>query len=480
MEIQQANQSQKTDADSNLETKLDPNLDIPFNSDAEDSVIGGLILNNEALDSVAQILDESDFYQHTNGMIFSIMSKLSDAAKPFDILILVEYLRKNSLLEKIGGEDYFTRVAAKTPTVTNIYNYAKMVKEHSIRRKLIKASTSIADRSYRPKGRDADELLDLAESDIFAVAQNRTKEDRVLDMSKLLMSAMETLEELSSLKGQLSGIATGFTDLDKLTSGLQRSDLIILAGRPSMGKTSLAMNIVENVLQRQRAEDGLVLVFSLEMPSEQLMLRMLASVGGVDQTRIRKGELDEDDWNGILKATQILQNKKFFIDDSAGLTPNDIKATARRLVKQKGAIDLIMIDYLQLMRTAGVSENRTNEISEISRSLKAIAKEFNCPVIALSQLNRALENRSGKDKRPIMSDLRESGAIEQDADVIAFVYRDEVYHKDDPSNKGQAELIIGKQRNGPIGTVHLSFRSEHTRFYNVDNSGKYDDLYLEN
>lgn len=451
-------------------------LDIPYNADAEDSVIGGLILSNDSFDAVAQILEASDFYQSKNNLIFSIMNRLSEEAKPFELLVLIEELRKNSILEKIGGEDHLAQIAAKTPTVANLLEYAKLVKENSIKRKLIKAATSISNRSYTPKGRNADELLDLAEADIFAIAQNRTKEDRVMDMPKLLTQAMVSLEQLATLKGKLSGIATGYSQLDELTSGLQRSDLIILAGRPSMGKTSLAMNIVENILTKQSSDDGLILVFSMEMPSEQLMMRMLASVGMVDQTKIRKGELNEDDWNGILKATKLLQNKKFFIDDTPNLTPNDAKATARRLTKQWGKIDLIVLDYLQLMHIAGASENRTNEISEISRSLKAMAKEFNCPVVALSQLNRSLENRSGKDKRPIMSDLRESGAIEQDADVIAFVYRDEVYHKEDPANKGLAELIIGKQRNGPIGTVHLKFISKFTRFYSLELGSKYDDL----
>lgn len=478
MNSEQDQQKLETKKPQNTQDQLEK-LDIPFNSSAENSVIGGLILNNEAFDSVNQILDETDFYQKNNGLIFSTMNKLSNKAEPFDVLILVEELRKNSLLERIGGQEYLIEVAASTPTVTNLYKYAKTVKEHSIRRKLINASTQIADRSYRPKGRDADALLDLAEADIFAVAQNRTKEDRVLDMSKLLLKTMETIDELAKLKGNLSGLSTGFIDFDELTSGLQKSDLIILAGRPSMGKTSLAMNIVENVLQKQTQDDGLVLVFSLEMPSEQLMMRMLASVGKINQTKIRKGDLDEDDWGGLVMASQILQNKKFFIDDTPGLTPNDAKATARRLAKQWGNIDLIVLDYLQLMNTGGNSENRTAEISEISRSLKAMAKEFDCPLIALSQLNRALENRSGKDKRPIMSDLRESGAIEQDADVIAFVYRDEVYHKEDPSNKGLAELIIGKQRNGPIGTVNLKFKSEHTRFYNLASADRYADLHLD-
>jgi replicative DNA helicase len=353
-------------------------------------------------------------------------------------------------------------LAKNTPSVANIKAYAQIIRERATLRQLISISNDIADSAYSPQGKSGSDILDEAERKIFQIAEARPKTGGPVGLNQLLANVIDTIDTLFNSDEAITGISTGFTDLDEKTSGLQPADLIIVAGRPSMGKTTFAMNLVENALMRSEKS---ILVFSLEMPAESLVMRMLSSLGRIDQTKVRSGRLDEDDWPRLTSAVNLLQERKLFIDDSAGISPSDMRARTRRLAREHGEIGLIMVDYLQLMQIGGSGgENRTNEISEISRSLKALAKEFNCPVVALSQLNRSLEQRP--NKRPINSDLRESGAIEQDADVIMFVYRDEVYHPE-TEYKGVAEVIIGKQRNGPIGTVRLAFQGKYTRFDNL-------------
>jgi replicative DNA helicase len=339
--------------------------------------------------------------------------------------------------------------------------YARIVREHATLRQLIGAANRIAEASFATEGRTSQEILDLAENEVFRIAEGRLKDSGPQSLVPLLQAAVERIEMLHANRSPITGLATGFDDLDRKTAGLQPSDLVIVAGRPSMGKSSFAMNIVEHaVMEGGRA----VLVFSLEMPAEQLVMRLLSSLGRIDQNRLRTGEMHEDDWPRFSSAVAQLKDKKLYLDDTPAISPNELRTRARRIAREAGGLGLIVVDYLQLMRGSGAAENRTNEISEISRSLKAIAKEMRCPVMALSQLNRALEQRT--DKRPVMADLRESGAIEQDADVILFIYRDEVYHPE-TAEKGVSEIIIGKQRNGPIGTVKLAFIGNLTKFENL-------------
>ncbi|MAC47451.1 replicative DNA helicase [Oceanospirillum beijerinckii] len=431
----------------------------PHSLEAERSVLGGLLLDNEAWDGVSERIVPNDFYRRDHQMIFEAMMGLAEKAQPFDLVTISEVLDQKNELEQIGGLAYLAEVARNTPSASNIVAYAEIVRERSTLRQLIKASNKIAENAYDTEGRSSDELLNEAERLVFEIAESRPKFGGPEGMVTILKKTVEKIDELYKLDSTMTGISTGFKDLDGMTSGLQPSDLIIVAGRPSMGKTTFAMNVVENVTLSQ---DNTVVVFSMEMPNESLMLRMLSSLGRIDQTKVRTGKLGDEDWPRLMSAVNLLQERKMFIDDTPALTPNEMRSRVRRIYRESGDIGLVMIDYLQLMRVPGLSDNRTAEISEISRSLKALAKEFNCPVIALSQLNRSLEQRP--NKRPVMSDLRESGAIEQDADVIAFIYRDEVYNKEDEHNKGLAEVIIGKQRNGPIGTVHLAFRGQFTRF----------------
>ncbi len=431
----------------------------PHSLEAERSVLGGLLLDNEAWDGVSERIVPNDFYRRDHQMIFEAMTELAEKATPFDLVTISEVLDQKNELEQIGGLAYLAEVARNTPSASNIVAYAEIVRERSTLRQLIKASNKIAENSYDTEGRTSDELLNEAERLVFEIAESRPKFGGPEGMVTILKKTVEKIDELYKLDSTMTGISTGFKDLDGMTSGLQPSDLVIVAGRPSMGKTTFAMNVVENVTLSQ---DNTVVVFSMEMPNESLMLRMLSSLGRIDQTKVRTGKLGDEDWPRLMSAVNLLQERKMFIDDTPALTPNEMRSRVRRIYRESGDIGLVMIDYLQLMRVPGLSDNRTAEISEISRSLKAMAKEFNCPVIALSQLNRSLEQRP--NKRPVMSDLRESGAIEQDADVIAFIYRDEVYNKEDENNKGLAEVIIGKQRNGPIGTVHLAFRGQFTRF----------------
>ncbi len=431
----------------------------PHSLEAEQSVLGGLMIDNASVDAVAELLVEADFYRGEHRYIYTAMHELVERNSPFDPLILSAELKARDQLEQAGGDAYLIELARNTPSTSNILAYAQIVRERSVRRKLIQAARRIADSAYSPEGRTSDELLNEAEREVFTIAEERPKfggPQLITDVAAKLLAKLESLDLSES---GITGLTTGFKDLDAMTSGLQPSDLVIVAGRPSMGKTTFAMNLVENAVLNS---DKTAVVFSMEMPAEQLLMRVFSSLGQIDQSKVRTGDLGERDWDRISSTLAILKEKKLYIDDTPGLSPNDLRTRTRRIARDEGGISIIMVDYLQLMRVPGNSENRTAEISEISRSLKALAKEFDCPVVALSQLNRGLEQRT--NKRPIMSDLRESGAIEQDADVIAFVYRDEVYNPDKEGNKGLAEIIIGKQRNGPIGSVHLLFTGRYTRF----------------
>jgi replicative DNA helicase len=434
----------------------------PHSIEAEQAVLGGVMLENTAWERISELVSEADFYRHDHRLIFRALVRLAGRNQPFDVVTLAEDLDREGLIDQVGGLAYLGQLAKNTPSAANISAYAAIIRERATLRQLISISSEIADTAFSPKGMQATEVLDEAERKIFAIAESRPKTGGPESVNTLLTKAIDRIDTLFNSDGAITGLSTGFTDLDEMTSGLQPADLIIVAGRPSMGKTTFAMNLVENaVLRSEKA----VLVFSLEMPGDSLIMRMLSSLGRIDQTKVRSGRLDDEDWPRLTSAVNLLNDRKLFIDDTAGLSPTEMRARARRVVREHGDLALIMIDYLQLMRIGGGgSENRTNEISEISRSLKALAKEFNAPVVALSQLNRSLEQRP--NKRPINSDLRESGAIEQDADVIMFVYRDEVYHPD-TQDKGIAEIIIGKQRNGPIGSTRLAFLGKYTRFENL-------------
>jgi replicative DNA helicase len=435
----------------------------PHSIEAEQSVLGGLLLDNERWDTVSERVVASDFYSRPHRTVFDAIKSILESSKPLDLITLSEYLEQREKLEDIGGFAYLADLAKNTPSAANINAYAEIVAERALVRNLIGVANEIADAGYDPQGRTSEDLLDLAESKVFAIAEGRAHENEgPKTVDSILERTLERIELLyKSPQDGVTGVSTGFTDLNKKTAGLQGSDLIIVAARPSMGKTTFAMNLCENAAMEQ---DKPVLIFSLEMPAEQLMMRMLASLSRVDQTKIRTGQLDDEDWARISSTMGILMEKKnMLIDDSSGLTPTELRSRARRVARDHGGLSMIMVDYLQLMRVPALSDNRTLEIAEISRSLKALAKELNVPVVALSQLNRSLEQRA--DKRPVNSDLRESGSIEQDADLIMFIYRDEVYHPDS-ALKGIAEIILGKQRNGPIGSVRLTFQGHFSRFDN--------------
>lgn len=445
------------------DTQMDALKMPPHSLEAEQSVLGGLLLDNERWDSVAEKVVARDFYSRPHRMIFESAAGLLESGQPLDLITLSERLELHDQLEDVGGFAYLAELAKNTPSAANITAYAEIVRERALIRDMIGVANEIADAGYDPQGRTSVDLLDMAESKVFAIAEQRTNENEgPQNVDTILEKTLERIELLyQSPQDGVTGVSTGFTDLNKKTAGLQGSDLIIVAARPSMGKTTFAMNLCENAAMEQEKP---VLIFSLEMPAEQIMMRMLASLSRVDQTKIRTGQLDDEDWARISSTMGILMEKKnMYIDDSSGLTPTDVRSRARRIAREHGGLSMIMVDYLQLMRVPGLQDNRTLEIAEISRSLKALAKELNVPVVALSQLNRSLEQRA--DKRPVNSDLRESGAIEQDADLIMFIYRDEVYHEDS-ALKGIAEIIIGKQRNGPIGSVRLTFQGQFSRFDN--------------
>ena len=433
----------------------------PHSIQAEQSVLGGLMLENSAWDEVADRLSDADFYRRDHRLIFEAIRTLVDQGSPYDVITLSEWLGRQDALENAGGLAYLGTLAKNTPSAANIRAYADIVREYSVLRQLIGVGTSIANSGYFPEGRDARELVDYAEQQVFQIAEQGSHgRSGFVRIKDLLSAAVDKIDELFHRDNPITGVPTGFNDFDELTAGLQNSDLIIVAGRPSMGKTTYAMNIAENAAIREKIPTA---VFSMEMPGEQLAMRLMSSLGHIDQHKVRTGKLEDDDWPRLTSAVSILAEAPLFIDDTPALSPTELRARARRLKREHG-LGLIVVDYLQLMQTGrGGAENRTNEISEISRGLKALAKELHVPVIALSQLNRGLEQRP--NKRPIMSDLRESGAIEQDADVIVFIYRDEVYNPESP-DKGTAEIIIGKQRNGPIGSVRLTFLGQYTRFEN--------------
>lgn len=433
----------------------------PYNLHAEQSLLGGLMLDNSAWDRVADMVSEGDFYRREHRLIFEAITKLATVDQPFDVVTLADTLESSRRLNDVGGLSYLGILAGQTPSAANIQAYAKIVRQASVRRQMIAAGTAIADSAYNPDGREASELLDEAERRVFAIAEQESRGGGGFQAIRTLLSqAVERIETLFQREEPITGLSTGFADFDEMTSGLQPSDLIIVAGRPSMGKTTFAMNVAENVaLQSKRP----VAVFSMEMPGDSLAMRMMSSLGRIDQHRVRTGKLEDDEWPRLTSAINLLSETAIFIDDTPALSPTEVRARARRLKREQGDLGLIVLDYLQLMQAPGAGENRATEISAISRALKGLAKELSVPVIALSQLNRSLEQRP--NKRPVMSDLRESGAIEQDADLIVFIYRDEVYNKES-SDKGIAEIIIGKQRNGPIGTVRLTFLGKYTKFEN--------------
>ena len=437
-------------------------LKVPPNSiQAEQSVLGGLMLDNETWDTVADRVIEKDFYRKDHRLIFRAISQLADKQAPFDVITLSETLEKTNELDEAGGIAYLGMLVKDTPTAANIIAYADIVRDRSVLRQLIHVGTTISDTGFNPEGRETAELLEQAERDVFKIAEQRQRNDGGFSSIKsLLADAVDKIEQLHDQEGSLTGASSGFTDFDEKTAGLQDSDLIIVAGRPSMGKTTFAMNIAEHVAIK---ENKVVAVFSMEMPGDSLAMRMMSSLGRIDQHKVRTGKLDDDEWPRLTSAINLLAETKLFIDDTPALTPTEVRSRARRLARDHGQLGLIVLDYLQLMQSPSSGDNRVQQISDISRNLKALAKELNVPVVALSQLNRNLEQRP--NKRPVMSDLRESGSIEQDADVIVFIYRDEVYNEDSP-DKGIAEIIIGKQRNGPIGTSRLTFLGQYTRFEN--------------
>ncbi|MBI5329016.1 MAG: replicative DNA helicase [Betaproteobacteria bacterium] len=454
---------------------MDSSLDAfklpPHSVEAEQSVLGGLLLENTAWERIADLVNEEHFYRSDHRLIWKQILRLVEAGKPADIVTVAEALESHNKLDEAGGLSYLAALAQNTPTAANIRRYAEIVRERAVLRKLVEVSGEIAESAYNPGGRAATQILDEAEARVFEIKEAGAKTTQGFkEMQPLLQEVVTRIDELYNRDNpsEVTGIATGFSDLDTKTSGLQPGDLIIVAGRPSMGKTAFSLNIAETVA----LESGhSVAVFSMEMGATQLVMRTLGSVGKLDQHKLRTGRISDDDWPRLTHALGRLNEAPMYIDESPGLTAMEVRARARRLARQckdGKPLGLIVIDYLQLMSGSGNGENRATEISDISRSLKGLAKELHVPVIALSQLNRGLEQRP--NKRPVMSDLRESGAIEQDADVILFIYRDEVYNQDSP-DKGTAEIIIGKQRNGPIGMVRLTFLGEYTRFENYASGG---------
>jgi len=431
----------------------------PHSIEAEQAVLGGVLIDNQAWLNVADRLVEHDFYRREHQLIFNAIRKILEEGNPCDALTLAEWLAKQGQLDQVDSK-YIGFLSANTPSAANVTAYADIVRERSILRQLIRAGNEIAGSGFA-KGANVESLLDQAEQLVFQIAEQGARgRGGFSSIRQVMNDTIDKIDKLFKTDASITGISTGFEDLDEKTSGLQRSDLVIVAGRPSMGKTSFAMNIAEHVAIKEQLP---VAIFSMEMPSEQLAMRLLASLARINQQRVRTGQLEDDDWPGITAAVSLLSDTPLFIDDSPALNPTDLRARARRLAIEQGQLGLIVIDYLQLMQIPNSRENRATEVSEISRALKSLAKELDVPVIALSQLNRSLEQRP--NKRPVMSDLRESGSIEQDADVIVFIYRDEVYNEDS-DDKGTAEILIAKQRNGPIGTVRLTFKGHLTRFEN--------------
>ena len=473
-----------------LVNPLPGDLQLPHSMEAEQAVLGGLMLANESFESVAAVLGESDFYSADHQLIFRTMQKLAVEEHPFDVITLSETLKESGDLEQIGGDEYLVELAGNTPSAANILAYSQIVLERSIVRQLIMATSEIARKGLNPLGWDSSRLLAEAEQKLTEIMEARPKKGGFQMVNDLLKEAVERIDLLFRSDSDITGLSSGFADLDNMTSGWQTADLVIVAGRPSMGKTSFAMNMVEHAVLNQ---DRPVVVFSLEMPASQLMTRILSSVGRIDQTLMRSGNLGEDDFPRLNNAVTRMKDRPLFIDDTPGISPLEMRNRIRQLVRERKEFlreqaespldpeeleqmampSMIMVDYLQLMSASIPGEGRTQEISQISRDMKLIAREFGAPIVALSQLSRNVEQRP--NKRPVNSDLRESGAIEQDADVILFVYRDEVYNEDTP-DKGVAEIIIGKQRNGPIGTCKLAFLGKYTRFENLSRDYFGDDM----
>lgn len=436
-------------------------LKVPPNSvEAEQSLIGGLMLNKSAWDKVADVVSAADFYRNDHRLIFSAIAELVEHGNPCDVVTVSEYLDKRDELGKSGGLEYLAALANETPGAANARAYANIVRERSMLRELINAGNEISGSAFATDGRPASELVDEAERRVFEIAEKGARgRSGFRSLKQILPETVDRIDLLHQSGGDITGISTGFNEFDKLTAGLQGGDLVIIAGRPSMGKTTLAVNIAENAAIGAKVPTA---IYSMEMPAQQLAFRMISSLGRVDMKHLRTGQFPDEDWSRINTAVQLMSDAPIFIDDTAGLSPTEIRARARRLQREHG-LGLIVVDYLQLMAVPGNTENRATEISEISRSLKALAKELNLPIIVLSQLNRSVEQRT--DKRPVMSDLRESGAIEQDADLIVFIYREEVYNPDTPK-KGLADISIAKQRNGPIGDFLLTFVGKYTKFEN--------------
>lgn len=438
----------------------------PHSIQMEQAVLAALMTIAESWEQVSESINESAFYAMRHRLIYKAISHLATANMPYDAVMVSDWLSGQHQLENAGGEAYLMQLLAESPaSLFNLPAYAEKVREHAVLRDLITVGNDVLQTAYDPKGQPVSEILDFVESKVFAISEqhsNRSAESGPKAINAVLKTVIHKVEELQKSDSAITGLTTGFIELDNKTLGMQKGDLIIVAARPSMGKTTFAMNLIENVLF---GSDLPAIVFSMEMPADSIAVRLLSSFGSIDQGRLRSGRLEEGDWVRLTSTMSQLQSKHLYIDDTSALPPNELRSRARRIAKMhNGKIGAIMIDYLQLMKVPGLGDNRVGEISEISRSLKALAKEMNCPVIALSQLNRSLENRP--NKRPIMSDLRESGAIEQDADLIMFIYRDEVYNKES-KEQGTAEIIIGKQRNGPIGTVRLAFQGQFTRFTNL-------------
>lgn len=430
----------------------------PHSEDAEQSLLGGIMLDERAWDQIADVVASNDFYRPDHRLIFGAMGDLIERNQPLDAITVGDHLQRQDKLDDAGGRAYLARLVGNTPGAANIRSYASIVREHAMLRQLIEVGGDIAASAFESEGRQVAELVDQAEQRVFEIAERGERRGSgFVALKEVVQPSIDRLDALSNSEDGITGVATGFEDLDSRTAGLQPGDLVVIAGRPSMGKTTLALNIAENAAIGHNLPIG---IFSMEMPKEQVTLRMIGSIGRVDQSHLRSGRLTEDDWTRINSAVSIMSNAPIFVDDAPGLTPTEVRARARRLKREHG-LGLVVVDYLQLMQVSGSTENRATEISEISRSLKGLARELNVPVVALSQLNRSVEQRN--DKRPVMSDLRESGAIEQDADVILFIYREEVYDSETPK-KGVAEIIIGKQRNGPIGMFLLTFKGEFTRF----------------
>ena len=442
----------------------------PHSMEAEQSVVGGLMLENAAWDRIADLISDSDFYRADHRLIYQHVARLIEANKPADVVTVKEALDRSGKLGDAGGLPYIAALAQSTPSAVNIRRYAEIVRDRAVMRLLVSVGAEISESALNPLGKSAEELINDAEARVFSISEQGARgRQGFVEIRPLIAQVVERIDQLHSNPSEVTGIATGYTDLDRMTSGLQPGDLIIVAGRPSMGKTALALNIAEHLGLVERLP---VAVFSMEMSGTQLVTRMIGSVAKVDQLKVRTGRIADDEWPRLTDAWGRLNDAPLFIDETPALNALELRARARRLHRQVGGpgLGLIVIDYLQLMSASSHGENRATEISEISRSLKALAKELSVPVIALSQLNRSLEQRP--NKRPVMSDLRESGAIEQDADVIFFIYRDEVYNPDS-QDKGVAEIIIGKQRNGPIGTIKLTFQGQFTRFDNYADPGRF-------